>query len=300
MKKSQVTRCFTDILLFEASQVILVLAAKGVDELLLRQQGVLFRLCDSGVASIVAGLAAICFLVLRLHPEDRKLLRQHKRKMQTGELTGIASVFCIIQLSYAPLVSVFETVLKHFGWSAMPQVPQEIAPLLLLYTCTLAPVVEELFFRGAALRLQSKGKAVAIAVTSMLFGLAHGTLYQAVYAGFCGLILGWIAVEYSLKWSIVFHVFNNAVLGCALPVLLMPETWGTVLYVGIFAAALLLSGRWLVPRRSRIRTALHSCMDWQRWKRAGKRVVPALLRHRALMALLIWNALLIATSFTRL
>ena len=88
----------------------------------------------------------------------------------------------------------------------------------LLSIWILAPIGEELIFRGFLMQhLKKYGKAVAICVTAVLFGLLHGNFYQALNAFFAGLLLGYVATEYSITWSIVLHFINNFVLCYALP-----------------------------------------------------------------------------------
>lgn len=84
---------------------------------------------------------------------------------------------------------------------------------MFLYASILAPIAEELLFRGYILRsLRPYGKKFAIFGSAFLFGLFHGNLLQTPYAFLMGLVLGYVAVEYSAFWAIVLHMFNNLVL----------------------------------------------------------------------------------------
>lgn len=60
--------------------------------------------------------------------------------------------------------------------------------------CILAPVLEEMFFRGIILRsfLRQYPKWTAIVGSATLFGFAHMNLYQFVAAFSIGLFLGWL------------------------------------------------------------------------------------------------------------
>ena len=81
----------------------------------------------------------------------------------------------------------------------------------------LAPVAEEMVFRGAILRrlLDATGRRmawIAIVVTAALFGLVHGNMVQGINAFLLGLILGWMYVRTrSVVPGIVFHFTNNAI-----------------------------------------------------------------------------------------
>jgi uncharacterized protein len=81
---------------------------------------------------------------------------------------------------------------------------------MIIYTCLIAPVFEEFLYRGAVLRSFEKyGRKFAIVVSSMLFGLMHGNFYQIFMAAGIGLILGYLATEYSIKLTIILHIINN-------------------------------------------------------------------------------------------
>lgn len=80
-----------------------------------------------------------------------------------------------------------------------------------IVTCVLAPVFEEMFFRGAVLKMLTPyGKGFAIACQAILFAVFHGTLAQIPYTLVGGLIMGYLAVRYGgILPSILLHFFNN-------------------------------------------------------------------------------------------
>lgn len=81
--------------------------------------------------------------------------------------------------------------------------------------CLLAPVLEEMLFRGVLLRafLARYPKWVAISYSALLFGVAHLNLYQFLLAFSLGLLFGWLFERSrSLLPSIAMHAtFNTAV-----------------------------------------------------------------------------------------
>ena len=84
---------------------------------------------------------------------------------------------------------------------------------MFLYISFLAPLAEELLFRGLILRtLEPAGKQFAIVVSAALFALLHGNIIQLPFAFLTGLVMGYVAMEYSLAWAIALHVVNNFVL----------------------------------------------------------------------------------------
>lgn len=116
----------------------------------------------------------------------------------------------------------------------------ETSVSLALYTAVAAPVTEELLFRGAVLRsLQPYGKRFAIFCSALLFGLVHQNLTQTPFAFGFGLLAGYVAVEYSILWSMSLHILNNAVLALGLDALLRPLS-GTWYWLAIRGALFLL------------------------------------------------------------
>lgn len=89
-----------------------------------------------------------------------------------------------------------------------------------LYIVIIGPICEELVFRGAIMRkLERYGANFAIIVSSLLFGLYHIILFQSLFAFLIGLILGYTAGRFSLKWAVLLHMLNNglAVLSTVIP-----------------------------------------------------------------------------------
>lgn len=82
--------------------------------------------------------------------------------------------------------------------------------------CLLAPVAEELVFRGAILRTllawQPERRWLMIGLSALLFALAHMNPAQLLHPFAIGLLLGWMyARTGSVVPGIVFHWANNTV-----------------------------------------------------------------------------------------
>ena len=81
----------------------------------------------------------------------------------------------------------------------------------------LVPVAEEMCFRGAILRklltmFPRRQHWIAIAVSALIFGLAHTNMPQFIHATIVGLLLGWLYYRTdSILPGIVFHWMNNTV-----------------------------------------------------------------------------------------
>lgn len=83
---------------------------------------------------------------------------------------------------------------------------------LLLSAVVLAPLLEEVVFRGYITSgLQyAYGPITAWFISSLIFGIAHGDIAPAINATFCGLVLGFYYMRYrSLMLVIMLHSMNN-------------------------------------------------------------------------------------------
>lgn len=86
-----------------------------------------------------------------------------------------------------------------------------VSPSILLRAIIIGPITEELVFREAGLSLfrRKDNKLEAIIFTGIVFGLMHGNLAQAINSIIGGFIYGYIAVEFGVFYSIIFHMINN-------------------------------------------------------------------------------------------
>lgn len=90
----------------------------------------------------------------------------------------------------------------------------------IVIACVLAPVLEEMLFRGIILRsfLLQYPRWMAILGSALIFGAAHMNLYQFIAALMLGIFLGWLYQRSrSLVPCIVLHaVYNGALLAASL------------------------------------------------------------------------------------
>lgn len=117
--------------------------------------------------------------------------------MSTAALVGVPVVATVPILVMTGAV-LEELLTQIFPLSAWEQRAFEemAAPNLAAMTsvCLLAPVLEEMLFRGLILRsfLGQYQRSTAIGASALLFGVAHLNLYQFVVAFAMGLFLGWL------------------------------------------------------------------------------------------------------------
>ena len=87
-----------------------------------------------------------------------------------------------------------------------------MSPLALFYAVIMAPLAEELIFRGLTLHYAKKAFPVWIAIIyqAVLFGIFHMNIYQGIYAFVAGLFMG-IVAHYggSIAWTVLLHMVYN-------------------------------------------------------------------------------------------
>lgn len=182
------------------------------------------------------------------------------KPMTPGSFFGLLCIFLSGQLIYQIVMIVVELLLNGLGLSVMQGMEavsmDSTSFSMFLYGGILAPVTEELLFRGLIQRsLRPFGRRFAIFASAFTFGIFHGNLLQAPYAFLVGLVLGYVASEYSIAWAMLLHMINNLVLGDLIPRLTssMPMEvtsliiWTVLLFAAIGAAVT------LIVRRKEIR-----------------------------------------------
>ena len=147
------------------------------------------------------------------------------RRMNIKTFLCLACVFLGCQVAASVYSALLEAVLNLMGLSALAALEAATVTAdtfsMFLYASIVAPIAEELIFRGFLQRsLMPYGKKFAIFASALLFGLFHGNLIQTPYAFLVGLVLGYTAAEYSIWWAVVLHMVNNFLLADLLPRLL--------------------------------------------------------------------------------
>lgn len=133
-------------------------------------------------------------------------------------------------------------------------------PVIALVTgVVLAPILEELLFRGVLLQglLHNYRPWVAIGQSAILFGLIHFNPAQSLSAAFGGLLLGWLYYRTRSLWiCIIVHALHNLLAFGSM--LLFPDVSNTVELFGspwLYGGALLVSAAVLAGLLWRIQQA---------------------------------------------
>lgn len=88
----------------------------------------------------------------------------------------------------------------------------DLTPGMVIYTCLIAPFMEELIFRGVLLKkVRRFGDRTAVVFCAVMFGLMHGNLNQFLYAVVIGVILGYVAVRTNrIFYNVLLHMAVNS------------------------------------------------------------------------------------------
>ena len=171
----------------------------------------------AGILSIAGTAAGLLFLFFRYRKRGSlKRMWQERKEMKLPAFLRIFCVFMSCQVIFMAAAALAEAALNPLGYT-LAEAAQNATAIsgtlpLFLYTALVGPVAEEVVFRGFIMdRLLPYGKGFAIVLSAVLFGVMHGNFLQGLFAFGAGLVFGYVAVEYSLKWSVVIHVINNMV-----------------------------------------------------------------------------------------
>jgi sodium transport system permease protein len=158
----------------------------------------------------------VIVLVSKLDFHDAFALR---RPASWRRALGLA-LLCLVVIYLASFA--YERILSLFGdWS--PTEEQGLVPdgwdssraapfaAFFLVVTLLAPATEELTYRGLGMAvLQPWGSWLAILVTGVLFGAAHGLVYGLPILAFFGIVVGWLRVRTnSIYPGIALHATFN-------------------------------------------------------------------------------------------
>ena len=177
----------------------------------------------SQTANFIYGLLAVLIFGLWYR---RTFVRPFRKKRRADRPTGfsfhtvIAILFLAIGLQYVTILVVNCTAVLRPDWLAAYNALMDnagyndLTPLLAGYSILLAPVAEELIFRGLIFRYARYAFPFWIANIwqALLFGLIHGNFIQGIYAFVMGLFLGFLCHRgRGIKYSIPVHILYNII-----------------------------------------------------------------------------------------
>lgn len=177
----------------------------------------ILAMAENAGSMIVAVFAGVLFLWIFMGKRvDTKEMFASRRKMNASALFEMLGILMFVQMIFSGVISLMEAGLNAFGYTAMGSIESATGSSntisMFLYASFVGPIVEELVYRGFVMQsLRKYGTMFAMVLSSFLFGIMHGNIAQIPFAFFVGLVLAYIAQEYSLKWAMIVHIINNFV-----------------------------------------------------------------------------------------
>ena len=204
---------------------------------------------------IAEALALLLFLILRGKRLFTTDITTTAGKMNFTDFTSLFLIAFSAQFVFSIVSFVVNSILSLFGMSATSLMEESIRALYnpsgFLYIVVFGPIMEEIIFRGAIMRtLEKHGKNYAIVMSSLFFGLFHVFLLQGAFAFCVGMILGYTAINYSMKWAILLHILVNGL------ATLMDVTLSVWVQMAIFFAVFVFAIVLLLKNKPRIKESL--------------------------------------------
>jgi membrane protease YdiL (CAAX protease family) len=193
-------------------------------------------------AAVFLSFAAVTALVVAT--------RRRESDRAPGRAAGLAAIGALAGFaSYPVWIAIIGAVGSLLGLRPVPPPPRTDDPLLLVAILGLAPVFEELLYRERLLlALRGRlGRAVAVAISSLLFALPHLEAWSVLATGLVGLALGALMLAGgSVALCIGLHAgLNLAAVVCGIPPArwVLPESLALLGGVGAIAVGLLAARR---------------------------------------------------------
>lgn len=172
---------------------------------------------ESGVPYFFAVAAELFIIFVATNKKTQRQLFDVYRQPTAHKIFQWVCFLGLTQIIFSYNSALIEMLLNFFHLSAQSQEESATGAnetlSMFIYGSFLAPFGEEILFRGFLLQnFKRYGVRFAIIFSAFLFGIYHGNIVQTPFAFILGILLGYIAVAYGLKYAIYVHIFNNMIL----------------------------------------------------------------------------------------
>lgn len=191
---------------------IFVIFVMGISQILC----MIFPSVSERILSSICMIAGtIVVLTGKGRPEKGTLFKVHNKMNGVSLLVLLGAFMAVKLLSLVPAALLYTVFVSEENAAALESLAQNSGnPLLyLLFMGIVTPFGEELVFRGCiGNNFRKHGIWFAMIMSSLIFAMYHLNIFQLVSAFLPGVVLFYIAMNYSIKWSILFHFINNGLL----------------------------------------------------------------------------------------
>ncbi len=167
---------------------------------------------------VIFSMTCICvFALWYYHCYNGDFLPNPARTFDPLQVLAIIVFVPGTQFATSFLISIISVIFPS-SWEAYQQLFEsagmstDISALMLFYSVILAPIGEELIFRGVTMRAFRKAVPFWLAnlLQAFLFGVFHMNFIQGVYAFALGILLGFICEKSgSIYYAMFFHFLFN-------------------------------------------------------------------------------------------
>lgn len=189
---------------------------------------------NASLITAVADLAAAAVILLIFLCRGKNPFYEVGFRKVRFSAVAIAVLLGILMLvavtGFLALVPEDSAVMQEYG-EAAGTIESESVWIQLLATVLVAPLVEEILFRGMILSRLKRSWSIPLSVlfSSLIFGVMHGQILWIIYAAATGAVLGIVFVRYnSIVPTIALHFTFNLLGGI---------TFSADLPMGVFLAA---------------------------------------------------------------
>lgn len=170
---------------------------------------------NEDVSNFLAETLAYGTIVYSYYVAYRIFIKKYVEKII--EITPIRKpLMCIVEMVITFILIRYAwyfwtIIIENMGWYEAAETETGMYLMGIIYAGLIAPIAEEMLFRGFLLKMLRRYSAlVAIVFTSLSFGIFHGTLLQSVPAIFIGALLALIDLRHdSIIPSIILHIATN-------------------------------------------------------------------------------------------
>ncbi|MBD5160163.1 MAG: CPBP family intramembrane metalloprotease [Ruminococcus sp.] len=176
-------------------------------------------------SSIFAGINTIAFIISNIGFAFMGMKLAHIPKSQLVRTRnfsfGKALQYCLIAFflwEFSAIVAgAIDSIFVQYGYTTDVMEMDGIAvtgtgwAIMTVYTCIIAPITEEMFFRGMLLRTFSRSnQRFAVFATAFFFGISHHNIPQFTLAFIMGVFLAHITLKHnSILPAVIVHIFVN-------------------------------------------------------------------------------------------
>lgn len=185
-------------------------------DLTMKEAGRAIYIENINLIAMIADIIGVALVLLI----ERKLVKSVREDIEFRGISWPAGIACVLAgvalnvfvTSAIELLPISQDVIQGYS-DAVAKTAGGAFWVRAMFACLVAPVCEEIVFRGLAFNTCRRGMPIvpAVVIGAVVFGAVHGQILWISYAAFCGLFMILVfMMSGSLLGSILMHVAFNA------------------------------------------------------------------------------------------